>query len=595
MEDGQERRTAYLSRLGELREWRLAQHDLDDPASAPGSAEIAFLLNRNERIELCNRRVIELMDDYRSGPFGMFPNVILAYAGRDKLSSEARDALRDIWKQLQLRGDTENHWLMYYTSLYLISQLYPAEPGERWFTGKSSEENLSEARGWLLDWMEITTTQGQGEYNSSYYYGEYFVTMLMLTALAEDQDMRQRGRMMLDWFSAELACVTLEGVLRGPSARTDERAIPERWNAPVSTFSWLFFGNTPPFQGYGFGVYFATLAEHYEIPEVIYRIATDRRHDILQRDRSRSRRIWRYSEEHMPAIYKTQYLRHDYAVGSTQGRISDPLQSHVWDVTWREKDPRGKHPTMFSLHPYASGKVMQMFFSVYPEPLEESLAAAGKPSYSFPEKILGSSPYEKVLQDLDTVIALYDIEPGERYARINGFFSKDLQHLTEHESGWIFAQGGATYLAYRPLAPYEWIPHNNYRRSATKKRTYEPHDSGGRLLVSPYLQNGTIVQAASVKEFASFAAFQRAMTALPLEYSLDPVPTVKMTTLRGTELSFTYGETPLVNDKPLDYTRWQLFAGPHLNSELGSRKLTITHGALQRVLDFTTLTITNTP
>ncbi len=38
------------------------------------------------------------------------------------------------------RGDTENHWLLYYTSLYLMSQMWPDQPGELWYTGKSSAE-----------------------------------------------------------------------------------------------------------------------------------------------------------------------------------------------------------------------------------------------------------------------------------------------------------------------------------------------------------------------------------------------------------------------------------------------------------------------
>ncbi len=595
VEDRAERRAAYLARIREVADWRLAQYDLDDPESAPGYAEVAFLLKRKERIDVCNRRVIELIRTARTGPFGMFPNVILAFVGRDMLSAEARGAIRDSWRRLQLRGDTENHWAMYYTSLYLISQLYPDESGETWYTGKSSGENLEEARGWLLDWMEITTTIGQGEYNASYYYGEYAVTMLMLATLAEDKEMRQRGQMMLDWFCAELANVTLEGIMRGPNSRTDETAIPERWSAPVSTFSWLFFGNTPPIQGYGFAVYFATLGEHYEIPEVIYRIATDRKEAILQRDLARTRRIWRYSDEHMPAIYKTQYLRHDYGVGSQQGRISDPLQSHVWDVTWREEDPRGKHPTMFSMHPHTAGKVMQMFFSVHPEELQGLLAAAGKPSYNLPTKILGSSPYEKVFQDLDTVIALYDINPDESFAQVNGFFSKDLRNLIEHESGWIFAQGGDTYLAYRPLAAYSWMPHHNYRRIVAKnaRRAYEQYVTGSRILVSPHVKNGTILQAASATEYLNFEAFQNAILALPLEYELNPTPAVKMTTLRGKQVSVAYGEAPLVDGEPLDYTKWKLFEGTHLNAEQGSRKLTITHGDLKRVLDFNTLTISD--
>jgi hypothetical protein len=36
-----------------------------------------------------------------------------------------------------------------------------------------------------------------------------------------------------------------------------------------------------------------------------------------------------------------------------------------------------------------------------------------------------------------------------------------------------------------------------------------------------------------------------------------------------------------------------LFEGPYLNAEIGGRKLTITHGRLERILDFNTLTITD--
>ena len=61
------------------------------------------------------------------------PAVSVAFAGRDKLSPEARAALRDVWRTTrQQRGDTENHWAMYYTSLYLMAQLWPDEAGDRW-------------------------------------------------------------------------------------------------------------------------------------------------------------------------------------------------------------------------------------------------------------------------------------------------------------------------------------------------------------------------------------------------------------------------------------------------------------------------------
>ena len=105
------------------------------------------------------------------------------------------------------------------------------------------------------------------------------------------------------------------------------------------------------------------------------------------------------------------------------------------------------------------------------------------------------------------------------------------------------------------------------------------------------MKNGTIVQAANSDEFDSYEDFQQAMLALPMEYSLDPIPSVKMTTLRGKEVFVTYGDAPIIDGEPLDYSQWKLFEGPHLNAEVGGRKLTITHGDLRRVIDFNTITI----
>lgn len=584
-----QRLAAYHARVDEVMAWRAGRVDLNDIPGTMDMASIAILLTLGRDIEACNERVLQMMAEPGTGPFWMFPAVCVAFTGRELLSPEARTSIREAWRTTrQLRGDTENHWVMYYASLYLMSELYPNEPAETWYTGRSSEENLAEAREWLIHWMDTTTTVGQGEFNTTHYIGEYAIPMLFMATWAKDPAMKQRGHMMLDWMFAELATVSLNGVLRGPNSRSDEGSVIERWNALASYFSWLLFGNTPPTAGFGgWGLYFAPVAKNYVLPEVIHRIAVERDGDYVQRDRARTRRYWRYSDVLSPPVYKTNYLRHDYAVGSTQGIVNDVIQAHVWDVTWREEDPRGKHPTMFSLHPHSSGRMMQAQFATYPEPMPVGVTFEGKPSYDSPDKVLGGSPYEKVFQDLDTVIALYDIAPGERFEHINGFFSKDLRDVTEDDSGWIFARGGNAYLAYRPLAPYHWIPYLHYNGGWATVRD----DLGGRVLTSPHLKNGTIVQAAAAAEFENFDAFKAAMRALPLEFKLEPVPSVRFTTLRGKAVSFTYGETPVVDGVPLDYSKWKLFEGPYLNAEVGGRKLTVTHGRLQRVLDFNTLTI----
>jgi hypothetical protein len=591
-------RRAYLARMNEALDTTLAAVKPNVPLSRE---QLLAKLVRHQDAAQVSQRVLELLREPQSGDmFWMFPWTAVAYLGRDQLTPEARAAIRSSWRTyFPLRGDTENHWAMYYSSLYLMSELYPDEAGNTWFNGKSSAENLAESRGYLLHWMDLATTIGQGEFNPTHYIGEYAIPMLYLASWAKDPAMRQRGHMMLDWLMVDLAANTLNGVLRGPNARTDDTSVIERWNALASFFSWTMFGNTPSPANYGgWGIYFALAAENYELPEVIRRIAVDRDSDYVQRDLKRSRRRWRYSDVEMAPVCKTNYLRRDYAVGSYQGGLADPIQTHVWDVTWAVPDPRGVHNTMFSAHPLSSARVMQTYFTELPDAMIDGLASQGKPSYDVPDKILGSSPYEKVFQDLDTVIALYDIPEGTRFPHINGFFSKDLVNVTVDQSGWIFAQGGHAYLAYRPLAGYEWQHLLGYKQLPAQGGGYrwervDHGEKGDKLLYSPHRQNGTIVQAASASEFKSFADFQAAINALPLTFQLAPTPSVKMTTLRGKRVEFTYGQTPVVDGVAVDYSKWKLFEGPHLNADKGSRRLTITHGQLERVLDFNTLTITD--
>jgi hypothetical protein len=581
--DAAARRAAYLKRVQEVIDYRANLVNRADPGGIDLAA-VATMLARHDDPKFCSEQVIRLMKAPGTGPFWMFPVVCVTYMGRDQLSPEAKQAMRDMWRTTyQIRGDTENHWAMYYISLYLISEMYPNEPASSWFNGKSSEENLAESREYLIHWMDLATTIGQGEYNPVHYIGEYACPLIYLASWAKDPAMKTRGHMMLEWIFADLAGASLYGVPVGPHSRSTDEALIEPSNSLASYFSWLLFGNVPPPAGFGgWGIYFAPAAANYEVPEVLYRIAMDRQHDFLQKDLKRTRRRWRYSDQLSPPIYKTTYVRHDYAVASYQGGLSDPIQTHVWDVTWAVPNPRGQHNLMFSMHPESDPHSMQMYFTDYPDTTVGGAVNLSKPSYDSPDKLLGGSPYEQVFQDLDTIVALYVLPPTTKFPHINGFFSKDLTKFTEDKSGWIFAQGGNAYLAYRPLAPYVWTQ-SHWAQAAIR-------DS---RLQSDSLKNGTIVQAASTGEFKDIEAFKAAINALPLEFSLEPVPTVKLRTLRGKNIVVTYGAAPVVDGRPLDYTKWKLFEGPYLNAEKGSRKLTMTYGKLQRVLDFNTVTITD--
>jgi hypothetical protein len=236
------------------------------------------------------------------------------------------------------------------------------------------------------------------------------------------------------------------------------------------------------------------------------------------------------------------------------------------------------HNTIFSVQPYYGPHELMMYFTEMPDYMPAAVTFQGKPTYIAESKLLGGSPYEQIFQHDDALISLSDIPASAPYRQINGFFSKDLAKLEEDASGWIFAQGGQTYIAYRPLAPYEW----------------RPIEKGGKRLYSPHAKNGTVLQAAAAREFQSWDDFKSTIRALPLAITLEPTPRVRFTNLSGTRLEAAYGEAPRVDGRTVDYAReWKLFSGPYLNAEVGSRQLTLTHGRLQRVLDFNTLTITD--
>ncbi len=59
--------------------------------------------------------------------FWMFPVTAIAYLDQGQLTPNRRaQALHKAWKTyMPYRGDTENHFLLYYTCLYLMSQLWP--------------------------------------------------------------------------------------------------------------------------------------------------------------------------------------------------------------------------------------------------------------------------------------------------------------------------------------------------------------------------------------------------------------------------------------------------------------------------------------
>ncbi len=562
----------YRDRAEQVIDFYADQIPADDYTRG-GLIQVAANLYRGQNFDWAFARLDSLMAAPRGDMFWMYPFTTVYFAGREHIPDDVRAKMRDIWRTYQpYRGDTENHWALYYATLYLMAEEYPNDPGETWYNGKSSLENRVEARDYLISWMDLATTIGQGEYDSPHYLKVYIAPMALLYAYAQDPEMQKRAEMMLEYIIADYAVESLNSYYTGAHSRLYEREIVAPWNRPATAFGWLLFGNTERAIS---GESFILAVSQFRPPDILHAIATDRSEPYEHRELKRTRHRMRNSDIKNAPVYKYMWMRPEYALGSSQGGLLQPIQQQTWGLIWAVDEPVDKHNTLFTVQPHSSPHELQMYFAEHAGFITE-IVVRSKTEYDSPDKWSGGSPYEQVVQHEDALIALYNTPEGARFEHMNGFLSRDLEDFTEDASGWLFMRGGDALIAVYPLAPYEILD----------------APGGDSRLYSAARQNGVVVQVAPAGDYASFDAFKEAVRALALTTATVPTPRVSFTTLGGDTIETTYGEGYALNGTPVDYSTWKLFDGPFLQAEKGSKKLLMSYGSWHRELDFESLTTT---
>ncbi|HHS13005.1 MAG TPA: hypothetical protein ENN03_04470 [bacterium] len=464
------------------------------------------------------------------------------------------------------RGDTENHWLMYYTAILLAAQTWPGENGLTWFNGKSSEENYREAYAYLQHWIRETTTRGQMEFDSPDYGGVFLSPIALLYDFAVDPLLRQQANMLMDYLLADWACEHLKGMPIGGFSRIYEPRVYTPRASVVATLMWLYFGDSEFNPNASMHESIFPALSGYRCPNIIVQAATDRSIPYTHLETKRVRNIIRYGRERNPPVYKTNYVTRLYGLGSLQGGILQPIQQHTWSVTWVSEKP---HSTLFSLHPTYSVKELAAFFPEEPKYLVGEVIKS-KGTYTSPDKWTGGSPYEQTFQHENALIVLYDIPKGINWPYISAYFPKQLDERIEDASGWIFCREGGVYIAYFPLKPYEWKEESTCHR-----------------LTSRHLHNGLVLEAGSEDEYTSFDSFQKQIrNNLPDLSVFDDSLSVSYVTSRGNWMEFTFNGPRKLNGVSVDLSKYPLFESPYLYGDVMVPRLEIRYGSKIRILDF---------
>lgn len=576
-------REEYLKAYGQRAQYVLAAYDTSTGSYYAAAVRYA----RNKDLATADSIFTALLREPRGDMFWMFPVIGTYLHGKDRMSPATKAVVRNAWKTYApYRGDTENHWAMYYASLYLAAEQWPGLPGSEWYNGRSSDENLLDAKEYLLHWMNVTTTIGQGEFDSPDYFPEYAISMTLLADFAQDPEMKLRGTMMLDYLFADFGAEHLDGQYLGGFSRIYQPAVYKPLLSPASQFAYLYFDTGEPSQS---GWIVLPALSGYRLPEIIYRIARDRSTPYVHRERKRVRNVIRFGTEKNPPVFKYTYVTSEYGIGSLQGGILQPIQQHTWGVRYRYGRP---YTTIFGLHPYWSSYELGMFF---PEELKPLIAdvTASKSTYNNPDKWTGGSPFERTFQHKNTLIVLYDIPGGTVTEHIDGFFPRNLEERVVDDSGWILCKAGETYVGWYPLQPGEWIEEHETAGQAKNAigrptETDRSRESGNWRFRSHSLQNGYVIEVRSRREAGSFEKFSKDLRSRKPRATLKPASvSVTYTTLGNETMNFSYPDNRMLNGKKVDITRTKLFDGPFLKAEVGSQKLEILHGGKRRLLDFT--------
>lgn len=569
-----------------------------------GLHDVAVNFHQGTHLEWARERLRRMCESPRGAMFWMFPMVLTMNAGKEHLSDEDLAVIREAWRTyFPYRGDTENHWLMYYASIYLAAEYWPDLPGSEWYNGKTSAENRAEAKEYLMETFQITTGYGRGEYDSPNYIDPYLSALALLTAWAQDPELQKLAEMQLEGDLADFAVENIGGVYGGAHSRIYPKHAIQPALAASSSLAWLLWGQGEMALN---GSALLLSLTGYQPPAILQKIATDRSTPYVHRELKRTRWRMRHAGpesidlagHRTQPVYKYSYMTPHYMLGSSQGGLLQPIQQQTWSLNWHEAKPLGKASTFFALHPYYSALEGTMYFGADWDTVVD-LIARSKVDYNSPDKLMSGSPHEQVFQHQSAIIGLYDIPEETTFPHLNTFFSRDLKHRVEDPSGWMFAQGGQTYIAYRPFVPGEWRPTDwtgllAGGAGAWISSGHEEWGTGHQVFVSEAPHNGYVAQFASVDDFADIEAFMTAVKALPLSISLSPKASVEFTALDGTVMTGTYGETPAINGEPLDYAHWPLYEGPFLNAERGANVLRLRHDSESRILDFRNATVTET-
>ncbi|MDA0748262.1 MAG: hypothetical protein O2954_17205, partial [bacterium] len=375
-----------------------------------------------------------------AGTFDIFYMMFLVSRWEDRLCETTVAHIRQVMTEGVLeRGNTENHWLMYYVGNLLAAERWPEV--EVWWNGLPREAMHAEATRWILGTIDRTAREGHHEYDSTQYHGWHLLPMIALADHAEDPHMKKQATQMATLLVADMALEYFQGAWAGGHSREISRRNTWTLEGTSSALGYYYFGGVAldPVHAREDAMCPAMNAQ-YRPPAMFAEMARDRsRADVVKKTKA-PRTIYRHVDRESEPVRKYTYMSRSFALGSTQaglpGPPAGPIDLVTWDLTWSGPKHRAK---LVCNHPYLDPGRFSAFLSEVPQVIGRSVPAA-KPFLQSPDRLFGGSPYEQMVQHEGAILILYRVPKDDAAPYVNLYLPKGIGWV--EKEGWILGDAG---------------------------------------------------------------------------------------------------------------------------------------------------------
>ncbi len=518
------------------------------------------------------------------GPFQILPAMLLMARWEDRLPDEVIGAVHHFLTRGMIeRGNTENHWLMYYTGNLLAAERWSDE-ASLW-NGRSPASMEAEATRWISGMIDRTALHGHHEYDSPGYHVEHMTPLIGLYEHTRNAQLRDKVEKVLSLFVGDMALEFFYGAWAGGHSREGYRENTWTRVGPIRPLQYLYFGGEPfdPELHIQQAYAFPSLVASYRPPALFADIAWDRASPHVVKKSKAPRSIIRHTDAPAKPVRKYTYLSKSFALGSSQiglpGECAAPIDLISWDLHW----PGEKHQAKITCnHPFTDGSRFSAFLPPLPQTAERSVGGR-KPYLQRPDRLFGASPFERMMQHEGTVMILYRIPDSDACPFANLYLPKGVDWVERER--WLFAELDGFYVAVRPIGDYEWLEILESRNDAIMVSEGDLID--GWLLRIQDRHAGLVVEAVESNGFGSFEAYVDARVGRDVDVSEWPAESkATVTTHDGKMMVLDYDGDHTVDGVVIEYDSWPLYGSRNAEGEVGTGKVKFEHGESAVVVDF---------